>query len=266
MKGLVEGKIALVTGAGAGIGAAISELLAEHGATVAVVELNEEFGQRTVATIEKAGGKAKFYPCDVADLDQIQKTVEAVILDYGRVDILVNNCGIANGDLIVDLSEANWHRVLEVNLTSMYRFAKLAVADMLKRKDGAIVNTSSIGGLLGGPNGLVYCTSKFGVNGLTRSLAADYARYNIRVNAVAPGMTYTDMARIGFESTGDAAKAKTQLEKSLPIRRMAAPREIANGVLFFASGLGSYCAGSILPIDGGVTGCFWPFGGEPPAA
>jgi hypothetical protein len=260
MKGLVEGKIALVTGAGAGIGAAISELLAEHGAMVAVVEVNEEFGKRTVAAIEKAGGNAKFYCCDVGNLEQIQKAFEAVIRDYGRVDILVNNCGIANGDLIADLSEENWHRILNVNMTAMYRFAKLAVTDMLKRKDGAIVNISSLGGLIGGPNGLVYCTSKFGVNGLTRALAADHAKDGIRVNAVAPGMTYTDMARKGFESKGDAAKAKAGLERALPIGRMASPREIAYGVLFFASEMGSYCAGSILPIDGGVTGCFWPFG------
>lgn len=260
MKGLVDGRIAMVTGGGAGIGRAICAQLAEHGATVAVVEINPQFGSQTAAAIEKSGGKARFYQCDVADLEQIQKTFEAVIHDFARLDILVNNCGIANPDTIVTLSEGDWRRLMTVNLDAMFRFSKLAVNDMLKRKDGAIVNISSLGGILGGPGGVAYCTTKFGVNGLTRSMAADHAKDNIRINAVAPGFTYTDMARIGFEKTGDHDTAKAGLEKALPIGRMALPKEIAAGVLFLASDLASYCAGTILAVDGGITGCFWPHG------
>ncbi len=260
MKGLVDGKIALVTGAGAGIGQAVCELLAEHGATVAVVELNPEYGKNTVTAISKAGGKAKFYQCDLGDARQLETAFNAVINDYGRLDILVNNCGVACGKTVVDTTEEEWRHLMDVNLDAMFRLSKLSVADMLKRQDGAVVNISSLGGILGGPTGVAYCTSKFGVNGLTRAMAADHAKDGIRVNAVAPGMTYTLMAKQGFEGTGDAGKAQAELEKALPIGRMADPKEIAAGVLFLASDLASYCAGTILSVDGGVTGCFWPHG------
>lgn len=256
MKGLVEGKITLVTGGGSGIGRAICEILSEHGATVAVVELNSECGEETVVRVEKAGGKAKFYQCDIGNLDKVGSTYKAVVKDFGRVDVLVNNCGIGFGGDILKTGESDWRRIMDVNLDAMFRFCKLACQDMVARKDGAIVNVSSLGGIIGGPDGIAYCTSKFGVIGLTRSMAADYARYNVRCNVVAPGFTWTEMAKTGFKTPED----KANFEKCMPIGRFAEPREIAGGVLFLASDLASYCSGTVLSIDGGITGCFWPKG------
>lgn len=256
MKGLVEGKVALVTGGGAGIGRAICELLAEHGASVEVVELNPEYGRATVARIEKAGGKAKFYQCDVSKLNEIESTYKAVVKDFNQVDVLVNNCGVGFGGDILKTGEADWRRIMDINLDAMFRFCKLACQDMAARKDGAIVNVSSLGGIIGGPDGIAYCTSKFGVIGLTRSMAADYAKDNVRCNVVAPGFTWTEMAQAGFKTPAD----KANFEKCMPIGRFAEPREIAAGVLFLASDLATYCSGSVLAVDGGITGCFWPKG------
>jgi NAD(P)-dependent dehydrogenase (short-subunit alcohol dehydrogenase family) len=222
------------------------------------VDVDPGKGNETVDSIANAGGKARFYQCDVGKLDQIERTYNAVVGDFGRLDVLVNNCGVACSATVPDTSEDDWRRVMGINLDAVFRFSRLAVSDMLKRKDGAIINISSIGGIVGGPAGAAYCTSKFGIIGLTRSMAADHAKDGIRINCVAPGVTCTEMAKEGFESTGNYDKAKADLEKALPIGRMAQPREIAAGVLFFASALASYCAGVVLPVDGGVTECFWP--------
>jgi NAD(P)-dependent dehydrogenase (short-subunit alcohol dehydrogenase family) len=260
MKGLVDGKVALVTGGGSGIGRSICELLAEHGAAVAVIDISKDGGEQTVGNITGKGGKAAFYQCDLADPASIAAVCADVISNNGRIDVLVNNCGIGCSKTVTDMEEEEWRRVLNINLDAMFRFCKLAVRDMLKRKTGSVVNISSLGGILGGPDGVAYCTSKFGVIGLTRSMAADHGKDGIRINSVAPGFTFTPMAEAGFANADDPAKARAKFERCIPVGRMAEPREIAAGVLFLASDLASYCSGAVLPVDGGVTGCFWPQG------
>ncbi len=244
--GLVQNKVALVTGGAQGIGAAIVERLAAEGASIAVVDINAEKAAETAARATQAGVTARSYPVDVASTEAVAKLVEQVLKDFGRVDILVNNAGITRDGLLMTMSEQDWDLVLAVNLKSIFNFTKALSRPMIKQKGGVIINISSVVGLMGNGGQVNYSASKAGVIGVTKSAAKELASRNIRVNAVAPGYIQTAMTEKLPE------KAREALLQYIPSKRLGVPEDIANAVLFLASDLASYVTGEVLRVDGGM--------------
>ncbi|VVB81441.1 L-rhamnose 1-dehydrogenase (NADP(+)) [uncultured archaeon] len=237
-----KNKVVVVTGAGSGIGRAIALAFAKEGASVVIASHHSD-GKKVEQEIVKAGGKALFVQADVSGSASVRSMVDGVIKKFKRVDFLVNNAGILLHGDAVSTSEADWNRVLDVNLKGMFLCAKYVVPCM---KSGAIVNISSEWGLSGGRDVLAYCASKGGVVNLTRAMALDYARKGIRVNAVCPGLINTKMLT-GFFSK----KELREIGQMVPMRRIGEPEEIARVILFLCSDDASYVTGAVLSVDGG---------------
>lgn len=240
-----DGKHALVTGAGSGIGRATATLLARQGASVLVAERDAESGRRVAQTIEDSGGQADFMQLDVSDEAQVAAAVKQVVSTRGRLDIMVNNAGI--GGRRDD--PFHWDAVIAVNLSGVLYGCKHAVIQMREQGDGgSIVSIASIAGLTGGW-GTAYTASKHGVIGITRNLALETASEGIRVNCVCPGYVKTALTRAAWES----AEATARVLPSIPMGRMAEPEEIAEAVAWLASDRASYVTGFALVVDGGYT-------------
>jgi 3-oxoacyl-[acyl-carrier protein] reductase len=243
----LDGKVALITGAGSGIGRASAERFAAEGARVVVVDLKGE--AETAAAIEAAGGEALALTTDVADEDAVATMAEMAIERFGRVDVLMNNAGVLDDYLAAaDTPTAVWDRVLGVNLGAQFFTARALVPQMLERGDGAIINVASTAGLNGGNGGVAYTASKHGVIGFTRQLAFDYARKGIRCNVICPGAVETGMTKEIFASPDAAVMAAVE---SAPIGRWAQPDELANVALFLASDEASFVNGAVYLVDGG---------------
>ena len=245
-----EGKTALVTGGGGGFGRAISTVLALEGAHIAVVDLDEAAASAAAAEVVAAGGSATAYAVDVTDVEGVAALVEAVVATHGRLDIAVNNAGIG-GDM-VPLAEypiETWHRVLDVNLSSVFYCMRAELAAMAASGGGSIVNTASIMSLVAMPTISAYVASKHAVLGLTRAAAAEYGAHGIRVNAVAPSFS-----RVGFtaEKIDDDA-AWEGMAAQHPLGRTAAPADIAGAVAYLASDDAAFVTGHLLNVDGGYT-------------
>ncbi|GAA0657792.1 SDR family NAD(P)-dependent oxidoreductase [Salarchaeum japonicum] len=268
MKGL-SGKTAVVTGAGSGIGRASAHRFAEEGANVVVADITEDGGRETVAQIEAAGGEATFAQVDVSDLDSVQRMVDVAVETYGGLDFAHNNAGILTDFAGVDdITEADWERIIDVNLKGVWTCMKAELPAMTE--GNAIVNTASEAGLVGMGGLSSYAASKHGVVGLTKSAALEYAEKDIRINAIAPGPTKTNI-QSSITGTGDSllARAKSALElvrlavrtlradfdtsamRDVPMNRIADPEEMAGAVAFLCSDDASYITGHTLPIDGG---------------
>lgn len=249
MVGQFDGKVALVTGAGSGIGMATSLAFARDGARVLVADVSSEGGERTVRMINEIGGQAIFVRTDVSRPADVQAMVSRAVEAYGRLDFAFNNAGI-EGQMVpaVECTEENWDRVIGTNLKGVWLCMKYEIPEMLKQGKGAIVNMSSVAGLVGTRNAAAYCASKGGVVQLTRASALDYAKSGIRINAVCPGAIRTPMvdrvisAQPEMEATIDAAH---------PIGRMGEPDEIASAVVWLCSDAASFILGHAMPIDGG---------------
>lgn len=248
----LNGKIALVTGAGRGLGKAIALKLAEEGATVAVNSLTEKNAQQTAREITDAGGKAIAVPADVGIYNEVQEMFKITLKEFGDLDILVNNAGISPKDekgrkrYVVDMPREEWERVVAVNLNGIFYCAQNALKVMLPKKEGCIVNMSSlVYNTYAEITGAHYMATKAGVVGLTKALAGEVTGSGIRVNAIAPGRIKTEMV----------AQADKELNerfiKTIPAGKFGKPREIADGVLFLVSDNSSYISGTILHIDGG---------------
>ena len=251
MAGLVQGKVALVTGGASGIGRATSLIFAREGAKVAVSDLNLAGCEDTVAMIRKAGGEASSVKCNVAASAEVQAMVSQVIKTYGRLDCAFNNAGVAPaGGRIGEVSEDDWNFVISVNLTGVWLCMKYELAQMLAQGSGTIVNTASIMGLVGERRTGAYCAAKHGVVGITKTAALEYARKNIRVNAVCPGSTDTPMMRAGFE--GDPRREEAY-KASHPLGRLGTPEDIGEAVVWMSSDEASFVTGLALPVDGGYT-------------
>jgi 2-keto-3-deoxy-L-fuconate dehydrogenase len=250
----LDGKTALVTGGGSGIGQAIAELFARQGARVVVVDLNEAAAQETTGRIAAAGGQASAHRCDVTRSAEVNATLDAVLAATGRLDVVINNAGIAHVGTIETTSEADFDRVLQVNVKGAYLVAKAAVERMVPRGGGVILNMASIASLIGVPERFAYSVSKGAILTLTFSIAIDYVKKGIRCNCLAPARIHTPFVD-GFvrkSYPGREAEMLQKLSEYQPIGRMGKPEEVAGLALYLASDEASFITGQCFPIDGGV--------------
>ena len=244
---MLTGKVALVTGAGRGIGRAIAEELAAAGAQV-ILNYNgsKEAAENAKEAICAAGGKAEVMQCDVSDFLACQKMTESIIKEYGHVDILVNNAGITRDGLLMRMSEEDFDVVLDTNLKGCFNTIRHLSRQMIKQRSGKIINLSSVSGILGNAGQANYSASKAGVIGLTKACARELASRGINVNAIAPGFVETDMTDVLPERTKESILAQ------IPLQRTGKVKDIAKAVLFFASEDSDYITGQILSVDGGM--------------
>lgn len=246
-----ENKVALVTGAASGLGFATAKAFAESGATVAMADLNEGAVRSAAEQLASKGHKTLAIHCDVADDAQVEAMVNQTVATFGRLDAAYNNAGIQNTIAeAADAARDDFDRVISINLRGVWSCMKFELRQMLKQEAGAIVNCSSIGGLVGGAKRGTYQASKHGVLGLTKSAAIDYAARGIRINAVCPGIIHTSMLDGMMATQADALNA---MIKDVPIGRLGRPEEIASAVLWLCSDAATLMVGHALVVDGGYT-------------
>lgn len=244
---LLEGKVALVTGAGRGIGKAIALRFAEQGADVAFTDLAiNEAVEETVKEIEALGVKAKAYASNAALFDQTHEVVKQIVEDFGRIDILVNNAGITKDGLMMRMSEAQWDAVIAVNLKSAFNFIHAVLPIMMRQRSGSIINMASVVGVHGNAGQANYAASKAGLIALAKSIAQEVGSRGIRANAIAPGFIETAMTAALPDSV------REEWSKKIPLRRGGKPEDIANVATFLASDLSSYVSGQVIQVDGGM--------------
>ena len=243
----LDGAAAIVTGAGGGMGRAISSALAEAGAKVTVADVIVEGGQQTVEVVKKAGGQAIFVKVDLTKGSEVENMVETTVREFGKVDILVNNAGIQLAKPFIDLTEDEWHRVMNINLTSVFLCSKAAGRHMIKQEKGRVINIASTAGLAAATNQSVYCASKAGLILLTKAMALEWARYHINVNAIAPGYFRTPFSAKATEDEKTAA----DLLRRIPLRRFGEPKDLGPLVVYLASAASDYMTGETVLIDGG---------------
>jgi meso-butanediol dehydrogenase/(S,S)-butanediol dehydrogenase/diacetyl reductase len=251
MSGKLDGRVAIVTAGGSGIGAATARRFAQESASVVVADLSGKRAEEVTTAIKASGGKAVCIKMDAADPEGVQATIKLALDTYGRLDVMFNNAGMAEATLLDETSLESWNRVLAVTLTSTFLGMKYCLPIMRQQGKGAIVNTASISGT-GGDYGLSsYNAAKAGVINLTRAVAIENAKYNIRANCVCPGAINTRVAQIlGKERAEEFRRLQAAAH---PLGRMGEPEEIANTVLFLASDEASFITGATIVVDGGVT-------------
>jgi NAD(P)-dependent dehydrogenase (short-subunit alcohol dehydrogenase family) len=245
----LENKVVLITGGGSGIGRATALLFSKEGAKICISDLDSAKGKETAKLIKKQGGDAFFVKADVSKAEHAQKMVEKTIGNYRRLDILFNNAGISADLSILDTREEDWDRIVGINLKGVFLGCKYALPHMIRRKNGNIINMSSVSGLVGSQNLAAYCASKGGVLMLTRAMACDLGPYGIRVNCICPSHIRTPMVE-GFLNELPTSKVKSVASR-YPLRRFGKPEEIANVALFLASEDSSFITGSAVVADGG---------------
>ena len=250
MAGLTEGKVALVTGAGSGIGRATALVFAREGAKVVVSDIVVEGGQETVQQIEAAGGEAIFVKADVSQAADVETLITQTVETYGRLDCAFNNAGIEGGmKLTIDCTKEEFDRTIAVNLTGVWLCMKYEIQQMLSQGSGAIVNTASAAGLVGFPGLPDYVASKHGVVGLTKTAALEYAKSGIRVNAVCPGVIQTPMVERGAQLSPGFDELALSME---PVGRFGQPSEIGEAVVWLCSDAASFVTGHPMAVDGGL--------------
>lgn len=245
---MLTDKIALVTGASRGIGAAIAKALAREGAAV-IINYNgsKDKAQAVADEITASGGTAEIYQCSVSDFDACKEMIQTLIKKYGRIDILVNNAGITRDGLLMKMSETDFDDVIDTNLKGAFHTIRHMSRYFLKQKSGKIINISSVSGILGNAGQANYSASKAGVIGLTKSAARELASRGINVNAIAPGFIATDM------TDAMPKEAKEKMTEMIPLQRIGKPEEIADMAVFLASDKADYITGQVFAVDGGMT-------------
>jgi 3-oxoacyl-[acyl-carrier protein] reductase len=242
----LSGKVALVTGASRGIGRAVALKLAGEGADLVVTATSLERAQKTADEITRMGRKALAVGVNVAVAAEVEALFAKAIESFGKLDILVNNAGITRDGLLMRMKDDDWNAVLDVNLTGTFTCTREAVKIMAKAKSGSIINISSVVGEMGNAGQANYCASKAGVIGLTKAVAREYAKRNIRINAITPGFIETDMTEVLSPAV------KEELLKQIPVGRFGKPDDIANAVYFLVSDMGNYITGHVLAVNGGM--------------
>jgi len=240
----LEGRTALVTGGSRGIGAAIGKALAEAGARVALVARNGEAAEATASTLPGAGHRG--FTCDVGDAEAVKAVVAVVAEELGEVGVLVNNAGITRDNLLLRMKDEDWDEVMRTNLKGAFNFTRAVARGMMRRREGVIVNITSVVGLMGNAGQANYAASKAGLIGFTRSVARELASRGVRCNAVAPGYIETDM-------TAELGEAQTaELKARIPMGRLGTAEDVAGVVRFLAGPQGAYITGQVLSVDGGM--------------
>ena len=252
----LTGKVAVITGAGSGIGLAVAQMLSAYGAAVALVDVTEQ-GAEKAKELCDAGRKAGFFRCDVTNEEEVKNTVSAIVKEFGAINILHNNAGVTVRKTIDALSEKEWDFVLDVGLKGLFLMSKYVIPEMRKAGGGSIVNTGSGWGLKGGDQAAAYCAVKGGIVNVTRAMAIDHGADNIRVNSINPGDTVTAMMIDEGWQTGEI-KSEDDIDAFLrscgsgrPLGRIGMPEDIAKGVLFLCSELSTWVTGAALVVDGG---------------
>ena len=244
---LLEGKTALITGASKGIGKAIATKFAEQGANIAFTYLSSvEKGQALEKELQAQGIKAKGYRSDASDFNAAQELIDAIVADFGGLDVLVNNAGITKDTLLMRMSEEQFNDVVRVNLNSVFNTVKAATRTFMKQRSGSIINMTSVVGIKGNAGQANYAASKAGIIGFTKSVALEMGSRGIRSNAIAPGFIETEMTEVLDE------KVVQGWRDGIPLKRGGKPEEVANATLFLASDLSSYISGQVIQVDGAL--------------
>jgi NAD(P)-dependent dehydrogenase (short-subunit alcohol dehydrogenase family) len=246
----LEGKVAIVTGAASGIGRGIALRLAELGAAIVILDIDAAGAKSTEERIAQQG-KARFEKCDVRSSRDCQQAVAAAINAFGKIDILCNNAGVILRKDVTNLTEDEWDLALDVTLKSIFLLSREVIPHMIKAGSGVIINTGSGWSLKGGPQAASYCAAKAGVLNLTRAMAIDYGKHNIRVNCICPGDIDTPMLQSECEQLGEETVTFLREAANRPIARVGTPEDVANAVLFLASGMATWITGTHLVVDGG---------------
>ena len=245
--GMLEGKVALITGAARGIGKAIALKFAEEGADVAFTDLViNEAAEETISEIAAYGHKVKGYASNAANFDETHAVVEEILKEFGHIDILVNNAGITKDGLVLRMSEAQWDAVIAVNLKSAFNFIHAVIPSMARQKGGSIINMASIAGQMGNPGQIHYASSKAGLIAMAKTVAKEMGSRGIRANAIAPGFIVSEMTNALPEAV------REEYIKSIPLKRGGTVEEIANTALYLASDLSSYVTGQVIAVNGGL--------------
>ena len=250
--GRVEDKVAVVTGAASGIGRATAIALAGEGARVGIGDIDDPAGTRVAAGIREEGGEAFFRRTDVRSSEEVQGLIREAVDRYGRLDIMVNNAGVAIEGAAGEMTEDDWKEVIDVNLTGVWRGMRFAIPEMLKTGGGSIVNTSSVQSRVGFPGWSGYAASKGGINALTQQAAVEYAPRGIRVNAIIPGTIMTEMNERIMRESDDPDGVMDAWVSLHPLARVGTPEEVAAAVVFLASDESSFVTGELLRVDGGM--------------
>lgn len=253
MSGRLENKVVIITGSGRGIGRTAAALFAKEGARVVIVDIDEINGKAAAEEINAKGGQSLFIKTDLTSALEVESMVNETITHYGRIDVLYNNAGINHFAKLADMEEEAWDRVMSVNVKSVFLTSKYVIPVMQSQGKGSIINTGSAASLVGLANLAVYTASKGAVLQLTRNMAIDYAKDGIRVNALCPGVTATEMTEQVIYDDPDPIAARARFDRVIPRGSIADPIEIANVALFLASDESSYITGAAIPADGGYT-------------
>lgn len=247
----LEGKVAVITGAASGIGRGIAVHLCGMGAAVVLLDIDQQKGQAVTSEIASQGGKALFIPADVCSAEDCKRAIAETLEAFGKIDVLCNNAGVAIRKSVQDLSEDEWDLAVDVTLKSVFLLSREALPHMMKAGGGSIINTASGWGLKGGPQAASYCAAKGGVVNLTRAMAIDYGKNNIRVNCVCPGDVDTPMLHSECAQLGEKPEIFMKDAAARPLGRIGTPEDVANAVLFLASPMSAWVTGACLVVDGG---------------